>query len=62
MSSKAKSKWADIEQQSFDNIKLIVARNNLLSYKYSNKLVDVHMDAIDFELVLSGPARPNQRK
>ena len=36
-STKVKFKWNKIEQNSFDEIKWILARNNLLTYPDSNE-------------------------
>ena len=37
MFSKVKFKWKDIEQKALDEIKRIVARNNLSVYPYLNQ-------------------------
>ena len=37
MSSKVKFEWTKIEQDAFDEVKRIVARNNLLTYPYFNE-------------------------
>ena len=43
-SEKVMFKWTDMEQKAFDDIKCTVARNNLLSNPYFNKIFDIHTD------------------
>ena len=45
-----KFKWTKIEQDAFDEIKGIVARNTLLSYPDFNEEFKIHTDASYFQL------------
>ena len=47
-SSIVKYKWNKIEQDTFDVIKRIVARDTLLDFPYSNEEFKIHIDASDF--------------
>ena len=49
-SSKVKLNWTDVEQNSFYNIKKIVAHNNLSSYPTFNQQFYIHMDSNGFQL------------
>ena len=49
-SSNVKFKWTKIKQDGFEEIKRIVARNNLLSYLYFNEGFKIHTDASYFQL------------
>ena len=44
MSNKRKFKWAKIEQDAFDEIKRIVARDTLLDYTDLNEEFKIHTD------------------
>ena len=44
-------KWAGVEQKSFYEIKRIVSCNTLLAYPYFDKLLHIHTDAINHQLV-----------
>ena len=48
--SKVKFKWNEIEQDAFDEIKRIVARNTLLAYLYFNEAFNIHTNARNFKL------------
>ena len=50
MPSKAKFKWTKIEQDTFEEIKRIVAHYNSLAYPYFNKEFKIHTDAINIQL------------
>ena len=50
MSNKVKFKWTDVEQKSFDEVKQMVAHNNLLAYTDCKKQFDIHMDGSEFKL------------
>ena len=41
-----KFKWMQVEQDDFDKIKQIFARDNLLTYPYFNEIVKTHTNAI----------------
>ena len=43
-------KWTQVEQDAFDKIKPIVARNNLLTYPDFNVTLKIHTDASAFRL------------
>ena len=43
-------KWTDVKFKAFDKSKQIVACNNLLAYKYPNKLFNINTDDIEFQL------------
>ena len=43
-------KWTKGEQDTFDKIKRIVARNTLLTYLYFNETFKIHTDASAFQL------------
>ena len=47
---KVKLKCAKIEQDAFDEIKRIVARDNLLNYPGFNEQLKIHNDARNFQL------------
>ena len=47
---KRNSKWTKIEQDDFDKIKRIVARDTLLTYPDFNGNFKIHTDASDFKL------------
>ena len=49
-SNKAKIKMTDVEQQSFDKIKRIVAHDTLFIYSYLYERSDIHEDTSDFQL------------
>ena len=49
-SDKVAFKWIDAEHKSFDDIKYMVARNNLFSYPYLNKLFDIHTNASNYHI------------
>ena len=59
-SSKVKLKWTKIEQDSFNKIKRIVARDTLLNYPEFNETFKVHNNASDFQLgaVISQKGEP----
>ena len=40
----------NVEQDAFDEIKRVVARNNLLTYPYFNETFEVHTNASAFQL------------
>ena len=44
-STKVTLKWINVEQQAFDKVKQIVARDTLLIYPYFNERFDIHVDA-----------------
>ena len=50
ISDKVKFKWAAVEHKKFNDIKRIVASDNLLSYLYFNEKFDIHMDANKYHL------------
>ena len=50
MSIKKKFKWTKVEQDSFDKIKRIMARDNLLTYPYFNEIFEIHTNASAFQL------------
>ena len=43
-------KWAQVEQEYFDKVKRIVARDTLLTYPDFNKSFKIHTDASAFQL------------
>ena len=49
MSSKVTFKWTDIEQDTFDEIKRIVAYDTLLHYQDFNEEFKIHTDARDLQ-------------
>ena len=49
-SIEVKFRWTKIEQDTFNKIKLIVARNTLLAYPYFNEDFKIHTDARKFQL------------
>ena len=49
-SSKVKCKWTKVEQDTFDKINRIVARDTLLDYPYFNEEFKIHTDASKFQL------------
>ena len=59
-SIKNKFKWKKVEQDAFDKIKRIVARDTLLTYLYLNENVKIHTDAGTFQLgtVISQKVKP----
>ena len=48
--SKVKFKWTKIEQDAFDEINRIVARDTLLTYPGFNEEFKIHTHAIKFQL------------
>ena len=50
MSTKVTFKWIDAEQQAFNKIQQIVARNTLWIYPDFNVRFDIHTDDTDFQL------------
>ena len=60
MSNKRKFKWTKIEQDAFDEIKRIVARDNLLTYSDFNVTFKMHADArvIQLGAVISQKGKP----
>ena len=59
-SIKRNFKWTQFEQDAFEKIKLIVARDTLLTYPDFNETVKIHTDAIAFRLgaVISQKDKP----
>ena len=59
-SPKAKFKWTEVEQKSFDEIKCTFAHNTLLAYPDFNKHFDIHTDTSDNQLgaVIIHEAKP----
>ena len=49
-SKNAKWKWTNVEQQAFDTIKFIVAKETLLVYPDFNLTFDIHTDVSDHQL------------
>ena len=49
-SSKVKFKWLQNEQDALNEIKGIVACNNILAYTYFHEEFKIHTDASDFQL------------
>ena len=49
-SIKRKFKWAQVEQDAFDKVMRIVARDTLLTYPYLNEAFKIHADASAFQL------------
>ena len=49
-SIKSKFKWTKVEQYAFDEIKRIVARNNLLTYTDFNNFFKIHTNDSAFQL------------
>ena len=47
---KSKFEWTKVEQDAFDKIKRILARNNLLTYPDFNETFKIHIDARAFQL------------
>ena len=45
-----KFKWMGVEQKVFDNIKRILAHNNLLVYLGINNRSDIHPDARNLQI------------
>ena len=60
MSINRKFKWAQVEQDAFDKIKRIMARNNLLTYPGFNETFKIHTNASAFRLgaVVSQKVKP----
>ena len=60
MSTKVTFKQTDVEQQAFDKIKQIVARDTVLIYLYLNERFDIHTDVSSFHLgaVISQNGKP----
>ena len=58
--TKVKFKWTDVEQKSFNEIKLIVSHETLLIHPDFNKTIDIHTYAIDFQIgaVISQDGKP----
>ena len=50
MSNKSKFEWAEVEQDSFDKINRIVARNTLLNYPGFNEIFKINTDANKLQL------------
>ena len=50
MPNKRKSKWTNIEQDAFEKIKRIVARDNLLTYPDFNERFKIHTNSSSFQL------------
>ena len=50
MSSKVKFKWTKTKEYTFDTIKRIVARDNLLAYPDFNEEFKIHTNTSDFQL------------
>ena len=48
---KVNSKWTDVEQKSFDDIKQVVAHDTLLAYPYFNRRSYIHLGASNYQLV-----------
>ena len=42
---KNKCKWTKVEQDAFEKIKRVVARNTLLTYPHFNEIFKIHIDA-----------------
>ena len=59
-SIKSKFKWMEFEQDDFDKIKRIVARDNLLTYPEFNETFKIHTNDSSFQLgaVLSQKVKP----
>ena len=57
---KRKFKWTKVEQDVFDKIKRIVARNTLLNYPDFNENFKIHTNASEFQLgvVISQKVKP----
>ena len=49
-SIKRKFKWTQVKQDNFDEIKWIVARDNLLTYPDSNEAFKIHTNASAFQV------------
>ena len=49
-SNKRKFKWTKIEQDAFDEIKRILAHNNLLTYPDFNEVFKIQSNARNFQL------------
>ena len=47
---KVKYKWTKIEQDSFEEIKWIVARDNLIDFPGFNKRFEIYTDSSDLQL------------
>ena len=47
---KRKCKWTQVKQYTFDKIKQILARNNLLTYPYFNETFKIHTDSRALQL------------
>ena len=50
MSIKKKIKWTNVEQDNFDKIKRIMARDNLLTFPGFNETCKIHTDVNVFQL------------
>ena len=50
MSIKPKFKWMQVEQDDFDIINQMVARDTLLTYPYFNEALKIHTNASAFQL------------
>ena len=50
MSIDRKFKWTQVEQDAFDEIKRIMACDNLLTYLDFNETFKIHTDAREFQL------------
>ena len=48
-SVKWRFKWTQVKQDTFDEIKRIVARDTLLTYTYFNETFKIHTNAISFQ-------------
>ena len=52
-SNKVNFKWKDVKQKAFEEIKHIVARNNLLAYPDFNKRFKVHTHDRNLKVVVT---------
>lgn len=59
-SDKVKFKWGPVQQEAFNNVKKIIARETLLAYPDFNKPFEVHTDASHLQLgaVISQDGKP----
>ena len=59
-SIKTRFKWTQVEQDAFDEIKRIVARDNLLTYPDFNETFKIHTNASAIQLgaVISNKGKP----
>ena len=49
-SSKVEIRWNDVKHRVFEDIKQFVSHNNLLAYQYFNKIFEVNINDINFQL------------